>query len=144
MKVFFDTSILIAASLEEHEHHPRALAATQAVHEGKDHGFVSAHSLLEMHAVLTRLPRSPRVLPLQAAALVEANVLDHFTVVMLSAAELAQFSKDLGRRGIVGGQVYDALHLQCAEKCGADRVFTFNLRHFRSMAPHLAARITVV
>ena len=87
MKVFLDTNVLVAACVEDHEYHSRALPLMQSVHNGRSQGFVSAHSLLEMFAILTRLPRSPRILPLQAEVLVQENVINRFKVVALTARE---------------------------------------------------------
>jgi len=41
--------------------------------------------------------------------------------------------------GMQGGAVYDALLLECARVSGADRIYTFNLRDFRRLAPDLSA-----
>jgi predicted nucleic acid-binding protein len=67
VKAFFDTNVLIAACIEGHAHHERATPLLESVIQGKTEGVVSAHSLLEAHAVLTKLPRAPRILPQQAA-----------------------------------------------------------------------------
>jgi predicted nucleic acid-binding protein len=40
-----------------------------------------------------------------------------------------------------GGRIYDALHLRCADKVGADSIYTFNARHFQQMAPDLEGKI---
>jgi hypothetical protein len=37
-------------------------------------------------------------------------------------------------------KVYDALLLRRAEKCGAERIYTWNLSHPRRIAPDLADR----
>jgi predicted nucleic acid-binding protein len=134
MKIFFDTNVLIAAFIEEHEHHARALPALESVHEKSAQGVVSAHTLLELYATLTRLPRSPRVQPRQAMALIDDNILKSFTIISLSAKEYGELVLRLGKQGTIGGQAYDALHIACAEKSGADRIYTFNARHFQSIA----------
>jgi predicted nucleic acid-binding protein len=126
--------VLIAACLSEHEHHGRALPVLQAIHDGKAAGFASAHTLLEMYAILTRLPRSPRLNPLQAANLIEENVSHHFTVAALTGREYAELIEKLSKQGSAGGQAYDALHLACARKSGADRFYTLNVRHFQALA----------
>ncbi len=142
MKVFLDTNVLVAACIEDHEYHSRALPLMQSIHDGRNQGFVSAHSLLEMYAILTRLPRSPRILPVQAEVLVQENVVSRFTVVALTAKEYAALLKRLSGEEIVGGQAYDALHLESAKKSGADRIYTFNVRHFATLASQLSSRIT--
>ena len=55
MKVFLDTNVLVASVIEQHEHHERAYAVLNRVQSGKDEGFVSAHGLAEVYAVLTKL-----------------------------------------------------------------------------------------
>jgi hypothetical protein len=37
---------------------------------------------------------------------------------------------------------YDLLHLTCAEKAGADVIFTFNVMHFVELAGRLREKIT--
>ena len=90
----------------------------------------SGHSLLEMHSILTRLPRTPRISAIQAATLITENIVKHFSVVTLTGKEYGELVAKLGQNGIVGGMSYDALHLACAEKSGADRIYTFNISHF--------------
>ena len=44
--------------------------------------------------------------------------------------------------GWAGAKIYDALLLACAERSGAERIYTFNLGDFRGLAPaELQARI---
>jgi predicted nucleic acid-binding protein len=40
-----------------------------------------------------------------------------------------------------GGIIYDALLMSCARKADAERIYTWNERHFRLVAPDLADRI---
>jgi predicted nucleic acid-binding protein len=142
MKLFLDTNVLVASFVTEHEHHARALPLVQAVHDGKAEGFVSAHTLLETHATLTRLPRTPRITAAQSARLIADNVTKHFTVVAFTAREYGDLIVKLGQNNIIGGRVYDFLHLGCAEKSGAERIYTFNVSHFQELGPHLADKIT--
>lgn len=44
--------------------------------------------------------------------------------------------------GWPGAKIYDALLLRCAEKCPAQRIYTFNLWDFKQLAPnHLQNKI---
>jgi predicted nucleic acid-binding protein len=36
--------------------------------------------------------------------------------------------------GWTGGAIYDALHIRAAKKARCERLYTFNVRHFRAMA----------
>jgi predicted nucleic acid-binding protein len=40
-----------------------------------------------------------------------------------------------------GGIIYDALILACARKVQAERIYTWNVKHFQMVAPDLAGRI---
>ncbi len=59
MKSFFDTSVLIPAFLEDHEHHEASLEAF--LKADKKQGFCGAHSLAEVYSTLTRLPGRHRL-----------------------------------------------------------------------------------
>jgi len=141
MKWFLDTNVLVTACVAEHEHHTRALPLVESVQLGKARGFVSGHGLIEIYAILTRLPRTPRISPEQASRLVQENFVNHFTVITLSPREYGQLVVQLGTERVFGGQAYDALHLKCAKKCGAEKIFTFNVRHFVGLAANLSNRI---
>jgi predicted nucleic acid-binding protein len=53
MKVYFDTAVLVAASVSDHPHHSRAIAALQMVRTKEIVGHVSGHGLAEAYAVLS-------------------------------------------------------------------------------------------
>lgn len=142
MKIFCDTSVLVAASVQSHEHHARAIAILERVAQGHDEGVIGAHSLAEMYAVLTRLPVTPRIQPDEAAALIEENVVKHFKMLTLSAHEYASLIRHASANGIVGGALYDALLLACAEKAKVARIYTFNVADFKRLAPALDSLIT--
>ena len=40
------------------------------------------------------------------------------------------------RSSRVGGVVFEALHLHCAQKAACDRIYTFNVKDFRALAPN--------
>ncbi len=134
MRFFLDTNVLIAAFLQEHEHHDRALPLLNDIHRQNAEGFTSAHTLLEIYSTLTRLPRSPRLLAGQVATLIQENIVAHMNVVALTSKEYGALVLALGRYGTSGGASYDCLHLECARKCAADRIYTFNLKHFQALA----------
>lgn len=142
MKIFLDTSVLVASSIEHHEHYPRAVVLLERIQDGLDKLYTGAHNLTETYAVLTRLPLSPRISPADAMAILRDNIIAHFEIVVLTAKEHIDWILTLGKKEAYGGSVYDALAIRYAEKISADRIFTFNVRHFREMAPHLADRIS--
>ena len=79
--------MLVAAVGEGHPAHVLALPWFQRVKDKADTGVVTAHSLAEMYAMLTRLPVRPSISPEMAREVITANVLDTCEVVALSAAD---------------------------------------------------------
>ena len=145
MKLFFDTSVLVAAMVAAHPQHAHAaVALARVVLAGsKDKGFVCCHSLAELYAVLTRLPLSPAIHPAEAHRLIAENVIAHFRLVPLVAEDYRESLRALAGAGFAGGMIYDALLMRAAERSGAEQVFTFNTAHFQRLAhtPQLRARL---
>ena len=134
MRVFFDTSGIVAASVADHPHHSRAWPALQRVAMGKDQGFVGAHSIAETYAALTRVPVVPRIHPSEAGRIVRDNVLRVCSVVPADSAQYLEALATVQEKGLPGAKIYDALLLACAARSGAERVYTFNLGDFRELA----------
>lgn len=141
MKVFLDTSVLVASLVDRHPHHARAMPVIRRVLDGSDRGCVAAHALAETYAVLTSLPLTPRIGPESAQRLVSGNVVGRFDVVALTTREYERLVANLPERGAVGGALYDALQIECAVKAGAARIYTFNVSDFARLAPDLSDRI---
>jgi predicted nucleic acid-binding protein len=135
MKVFFDTSVLLAAVLQKHVAHERAFAVLERVQDGKDEGFVSAHGLAEIYANLTKLPPPFRHSPEQALLSMEENVLKHFKISSLTGGDYSALVRESALAGIQGGTIYDAVLLKSASKAEVDQIYTLNLRHFEAVAP---------
>jgi predicted nucleic acid-binding protein len=136
--VFLDTSVLIAANDIDHERHaesrPLLAAATP------ENCACGAHSLAETYANLSIVKGGRQQRPETALRLVE-QIAGRMTVVVLTPAEYLTAIRDAARLRIAGGTIYDALLLKCARKVNADRIYTWNVRHFKLVAPDLAGRI---
>ncbi len=142
MRVFLDTSVLVAASESSHPHHAQALPALRRVAKGEDTGFIGVHSIAETYAALTRLPVQPRIHPSEAGRIIRENILKYFTLVPAGQDEYLQALTAVQDNGWPGAKIYDALLLACAARSGAERIYTFNLGDFRGLAPaELHARI---
>jgi predicted nucleic acid-binding protein len=137
MKVFFDTSVLVSAFVQDERSHD----ACAGVVAGTDDGVVYAHALAECFAMLTGGRLSVRLPPGDAARIIEANVFGRMEVVQLASAEMMRVLADCRGRGVRGGGVYDFLHIAAARRAGAEVLFTLNARHFAAFAPDLAAVI---
>lgn len=134
MKIFCDTNVFIAAFLTNHPHHSAARPVIERVKAGTDEGLLATHSLAESYAVLTRLAGGNRVAPSVAWQLISENTLNNFSLVTLTARDYAATLAKAAADGVEGGKVYDALILAAAAKSGVERVYTFDVAHFQSLA----------
>jgi predicted nucleic acid-binding protein len=141
VRILFDTSMLVAAVVEGHPAHALAFPWLQRVKDKTDAGVVAAHSLVEMYAILTRLPVRPAIPPDMAREIIATNVLATCEIVALSAADYVTLLDHLAGLKIAGGAVYDALLLHAAWKAGVDQVVTLNADDFRRVYPALARKI---
>ncbi len=135
MKIFLDTSILVAASVRQHPHFQKADQLLRRCVDGADHAVVHAHSLLEFHSAMTQLPRGLAVPPSAVEAILKEGILPFVRCVTLSAKEVQQVQKRAGQLGLTGGVTYDLYHLTVAEKEKVERLYTFNTSHFQQIAP---------
>jgi predicted nucleic acid-binding protein len=138
MQEFFDTSVLVAAFWNGHVHHVPSLKRFAAAE--RKHSACGIHSLAEVYSVMTTLPVKPMIPPEQAMLFAE-EVRNRLTLVSLSAEEYFAAIQDASSSGFTGGRIYDSLLLACASKCKAQAVYTWNLKHYQSLAPGLAPRI---
>jgi predicted nucleic acid-binding protein len=142
MRVFLDTSVLLAAVLEKHADHDRAFPVFERVLDRQDEGFVSSHGLAELYANLTKLPPPFRHSPEQALLSLEENVLKHFRISSLTGRDYSTLIREAALAGIQGGAIYDAVLLKSAAKPDVERIYTFNRKHFQAVAPkNMVSRI---
>lgn len=142
-KWYFDSAVLVAAAVAEHVHNSRAMSVLDALVDGRHRGYMSAHGLTEVYSVLTRSPFSPRVYPAHALEAIEEQILRKMTLVSLENDEYIEVVRRAAESGWIGGRIHDCIHLQCAAKTKCDRIYTFNVRDFRAIAPqNLADKIS--
>jgi predicted nucleic acid-binding protein len=141
MTAFCDTSVLVAACIRKHPHYERARPVLESIASGRDDGVMSAHSLAEVFSALTSVPVMPRIMPSEARSLIVANIQRHFRLVAITSDMYERAVEVCAARGLGGGKVYDALLLECARFSKAERIYTFNLKDFRLLAPDLSVRI---
>lgn len=142
MKTLADTSCLVAAMIEAHPVHVRALAWFEQVRSEKNSLLVCVHTLAELYAVLTRLPLKPRIGPDLARRLIRENVEAAATVIALEPSDYAAVLDRMAELGLSGGVIYDALAVRAAEKAGAGCLVTLNETDFRRLCPDGAVTIT--
>ena len=142
MKVLLDTNVLVAASIRQHPHFGRADAVLQRFIDNTDKGIIHAHSLLEFHSAVTQLPGGLSIPPAYVSDVLEQGILPFVKIMALTAKQVRDVQRRAGRTGLVGGMVYDLFHLALAEREQVERLYTFNVIHFRRMAsPEMVDRI---
>lgn len=141
MKVFFDTSVLVAAFVPAHPRHERAFERVQRSRSGEYRMLTSTHTLSELYSVLTTLPLSPRISPASAARIIHENIEGRADLHSLTAADYREVVRHLGATGLAGGIIYDALTCRAAIRAGASLILTFNPKDFRRTWPDSGIRI---
>jgi predicted nucleic acid-binding protein len=89
---------------------------------------------------MTALPVKPPV-PSEQASLFLQEICQRLTLISLEEQEYLDTVQRAADMGFTSGRVYDALLLRCAAKCQAQAIYTWNLKHFRAIAPELAPMI---
>ena len=135
---FFDSNVLVAASISGHPHHEASNARLALLQRGG--GACATHTLAEAYNTLTAYPKGYGVSPAEAALILQ-EASSVYTLVALTAKESLRAILDAARRGLTGGIVYDALLIACARKIDAKVVYTNNVGRFRLIAPDLTGKI---
>jgi predicted nucleic acid-binding protein len=133
IRTAIDTSLLVAALLPWHKSHGVAFGALEVIltEEG---GFVlPLPSLVESYSVLTRMPAPHRLRPEDAYSTLATLLLDTARIVGLDGGDTWRLLMGSVEIQIAGGAIYDAQILACAQKAGAERIFTLNPRHFERL-----------
>ena len=133
-----DSSVLISIAQTNHTHHIPSLELWRLLESKRV--AVSTHAIAETYAILTALPPSFRLSPRKAEGAIH-EFLKHAHAISLSTDDYLNALEQTARSGHSSGMIYDALHLACARKCNADQIYTWNVRHFRTLAPDLAHKI---
>ena len=135
MRALFDTSVLVAGLVEAHPAHAGAFRWLSRALKKEFEFYVCAHSLLELYAVLTRMPLQPRITPGTARRMMRVNIETRATIVTLTKADYLAVVGEVGDFGLLGGVVYDALIARCARKTSCDVLLTLNEGDFQRVWP---------
>ena len=95
--------------------------------------MVAAPALVEVYAVLTRLPSPYRLAPADALFLLESNFMAGRRLVSLPSSAHASLLRESAGLGIAGGKVYDAVIVECAVQAGVDVLLTLDERRFQDL-----------
>lgn len=132
-RCYFDTSVLVAAAVAQHPNHEPAFSRLKDIASKKQEGFVSAHGLAEFYSLVSRAPFKPPLHPADVWKLAEGLILAN--LVTLRAKDYVELTKHGAHEGWTGGRIHDAVHVRCAQKAHCSRIYTFNVKDFRTLAP---------
>ena len=135
MRIFFDTSVLVAALIEDHPKHLNTFPWLAKAKAQDYDFFVSSHTLAELYAVLSTLPVKPRISPGVAWRLIHENIEKAANIISLSPKDYRTLIKRAAVLDLSGGIIYDALIIKAAEKAQADKILTLNISHFQKIWP---------
>jgi predicted nucleic acid-binding protein len=141
MKAVFDTSTLVAAILTGHPSYGACLPYLQQAQSGQIEGFIAAHTLAELYAVLTRMPQA-NISPSLAQQLIADN-LQALETVPLVVDDYGAAIDLMVANNLPGGGIYDALIAQIAARMKAEILLTLNPRHFIRLGEFIAAKVQV-
>lgn len=130
VRTLFDTSVLVAALVDQLGNHEAAFRALQQYTSSENDGFCSTHTLAECYATMTALPVARRISPEEARLVIEDTIVERIGVVSLGEKDYRAVLGDVAALGLSSGAIYDALHAQCARKERVDQILTYNLADF--------------
>lgn len=134
---FFDTSLLIAGSIDFGRDSQHALLLMDAVADGRiERPLTAWHCCLEFYSVTTRLPEEYRLEPEIALRFLREEIFTRFSVHDLPVELREDFLVSAVGEGTVGGRIYDAHIAEIARQAGARLVATENRRHFTPLLRH--------
>lgn len=128
MTLYLDSSILVAALVEDEASHEACLDLLK-----KRNLVAWTHALAETFATLTGGRLGIRVAPAIATQLIESLV-PRLRLIDLSAADMVAALRECDSSGVRGGALFDFLHLHAARKASAAALYTINVRHFAALA----------
>jgi predicted nucleic acid-binding protein len=139
MKALLDTSVLVATFYAAHEHHRPSFELFVA--QDRKNACTAAHCLAEVYSTLTGMPGKDRASGDDALLFLE-NIRERLTTVTLDSEEYFKTVEASAAAGVLGGGIYDAIIGRCAVKARAQKIYTWNVKHFRRLGPDIASRAT--
>jgi predicted nucleic acid-binding protein len=122
---YLDSSVLVSSLMPDDPDH----AACDALLNQAENR-TSPHALNETFATLTGGKLGMRVDADVAAKMIRESVVPCVSFLELSVDEILEAQASARQHGVLGGGVYDHLHLVAARKVNADVLYTINLGDF--------------
>src|SRR5712671_3969544 len=131
MAEYFDSTVVLSAVFPASTNYLDASARIKAARDGR---FIINHGLAEVYRTLTGRLQIP---PKQAAQLIQGALVANFAEVEIGRSDYLAAIESAAEKSLSGPIVYDAVHAQVARKLKASKVHTYNLEHFKKIAPDL-------
>ena len=135
MKIFFDTSVLLAGMIEAHPMHGISFPWLKKAKAKEFDWGVSSHTIAELYATMTSIPTRPRITPDMAVHLLQENIEKEAQVISLTGRDYFEAIKNISKLNLSGAIIYDALIAHGAAKFGADHLLTHNQKDFSRLFP---------
>lgn len=142
MKVLFDTSVLFAGLVISHPKHSTCFPRLKEAESRQVQGLISTHSLAETYSVITRLPVSPRITPVQTQSII-VGISPQLEIIPLLSDDYLAVIAQMVTLNLPGGGIYDALIAQAALKAKADILLTLNPDHFTHLGSAIANLVQI-
>lgn len=143
MNVLFDSSVLVAFLVVDHEDHEGAYAAYSHF-KGEDAAFyITSHSLAEVYRTLTRGVAYLSYSAAKAYKAIQDTLLGNFELVILESDDYLKVLKRMKEQSLTGALIYDALISRAAEKIDARYLVTFNEKDFKRIWPENGADLII-
>ena len=137
MKVFLDTSVLVAGLIDFGDQSAHAQRVMTAVADRRVPEPGSAwHCCLEFFSVATRLPPEFRLTPEDAERFLREEIMARLAIADLPPDARRDLLAACAKDGIGGGRIYDAHIAEIARAAGARVIVTDNRRHFLAALRH--------
>lgn len=137
VKVFLDSSVLLAGLIDFGPQSAPAQSVLHAVSEGTVTSVGTAwHCCLEFFSVSTRLPAEFRLTAVDAAHLISSEIFGRMTVHDLPAGDRLALLNVAAQDRVTGGRIYDMHIAEVARAAGAAQIVTDNRRHFLASLRH--------
>lgn len=130
MRIFADTSFLVAALVENHPHHNRTKPWVDKITRKEIDLGISSHSIAELYAILTSLPIIPRIPPGTALQMITENIIPNTHIVEFKTLDYLKCLRLATEKGFHGGIMYDLLIGLGFEKFKSEGLLTFNHKDF--------------
>ncbi len=125
--IALDTSVLVAALVESEPFHQQC----KKLVVGGSFSIYS-HGLVETFSTLTSGKILPRPSAADAFKVLNTSIKPRACVHYLQDDSILLAFEQAELRGVRGGAIFDYLHLVAARQHGVERLYTLNMRHFKS------------